>query len=60
MAASKFECTKYGLNMTYGDWTKFFINDLTILRKAWVWMEANEPAPIPDRLPSATSAGWWW
>ena len=53
---AKFECTKYQPDMTYGDWSKFFINDLTILKKAWVWMEAEAPPAVPDKLPNATSA----
>ena len=52
MSAVKFEPTQYGVDANYGDWTKIFYNDLTVMGKSKVWLEANKPGDRPARLPN--------
>ena len=35
------------------DWTKIFLNDLVVMGKSTVWLEANKPGARPARLPNA-------
>ena len=51
----KFEPSLYGPDMTYGDWDKIFLNDLVIMKKDKVWLEANRLGAAPVRLRTATT-----
>ena len=49
----KFEPAQYGVDANYGDWTKIFLNDLVVMGRSTVWLEANQPGARPARLPNA-------
>ena len=54
MSTIKFEPTQYGVDANYGDWTKIFYNDLVVMGKSRVWLEAHRSsAPTGARAASA-------